>query len=57
MSSPVVQKAAKREYGVTWTRKMRTRQAIYENMRSNVGELKLLQLPTKRKTHQRLVLQ
>jgi hypothetical protein len=30
MSSPVVQKAAKRKYGATWTRMMPTRQAIYE---------------------------
>ena len=56
MCSPVVQKDATRKYGVTWTRRTSTQQGTYEGMQSNAGELKSLQLLTKPKTHQRLVI-
>jgi hypothetical protein len=46
MSLPVLPKAARRKYFVTWTRGMQNQQAIYESMPSSVGGWKQSKLQT-----------
>jgi hypothetical protein len=55
MSLLVARKAAKRKYGVTWTRKTSIQPAIYEGMQRIAGEQKLLQPLTKQRRPPMLV--